>query len=475
MSIDKGIAPIDRVIAGIEPLAPRDGADQPRPVGESFVSILRGQMDELVALQDNAAQMQQALAAGQIDDLSQVVHGGAEGGPGAELRAAAAQQGCRGVPGNHADAGLALGQLAAQARRGAVRVERWGWRSPGEKAEWSNLLHKCEHSGLAWGYGSARCSLAFRALLIIGILSALVLVINAPPVQAPLYRNLETVDAAHVVEELKKQEVKYELENEGRDIIVPAEPASTTCGWSWRRMGLPQRAVGFELFDKPKLGITEQGMQIDKQRALQGELVRTLESLEPVAKASVLLNISPESSFLDVDTRSPRPASRCTRTAGRTLSEAQVQGIKLLVSRAVPRLSEDDVSVVDGNGNPLTGRRGQLALRAAAGRDADHRPAGALPLQGGAQPGRQDPHACWKALTARVMSAHRSRWRSISATSTMKARTTSRWWTTRASRSASRSTARNRPAARRRQAACPGTTSNIPGYLGIAAEREPDD
>lgn len=72
MSIDKGIAPIDRVIAGIEPLAPRV-AEQPEAGQESFVSILRGQMDELVALQDNAAQLQQALAAGQIDDLSQVV------------------------------------------------------------------------------------------------------------------------------------------------------------------------------------------------------------------------------------------------------------------------------------------------------------------------------------------------------------------------------------------------------------------
>lgn len=190
-------------------------------------------------------------------------------------------------------------------------------------------------------------------LLIIGILSALVLVINAPPVQAPLYRNLETVDAAHVVEELKKQEVKYELENEGRDIIVPASRVYDL-RLELAMQGLPQRAVGFEIFDKPKLGITEQGMQIDKQRALQGELVRTLESLQPVAKASVLLNISPESSFLGVDTRSTASIA-LHLNSGQTLGEAQVQGIKLLVSRAVPRLSEDDVSVVDGNSNPLTG------------------------------------------------------------------------------------------------------------------------
>jgi flagellar hook-basal body complex protein FliE len=73
MSIDKSISGIDRAIAGIEPVVPRAAEQQPDAGGDSFVSILRGQMDELVNLQDNAAQMQQALAAGQIDDLSQVV------------------------------------------------------------------------------------------------------------------------------------------------------------------------------------------------------------------------------------------------------------------------------------------------------------------------------------------------------------------------------------------------------------------
>jgi flagellar hook-basal body complex protein FliE len=73
MSIDKTIAPIDRMISGIEPVAARPPGPPAAEGGESFVSILRGQMDELVSLQDNAAQMQQKLAAGQIDDLSQVV------------------------------------------------------------------------------------------------------------------------------------------------------------------------------------------------------------------------------------------------------------------------------------------------------------------------------------------------------------------------------------------------------------------
>lgn len=192
------------------------------------------------------------------------------------------------------------------------------------------------------------------SLLLIGGLAALVLVINAPPTQAPLFRNLEAKDAARVVAELKKQNISFDLENEGRDIIVPASQVYDL-RLQLAAMGLPQSAVGFELFDKPKLGMTEQGMQIDKQRALQGELVRTLESLEPVEQASVLLNISPETSFLDVDTHSTASVTLHLK-GGQGLGEAQVQGIKLLVSRSVPRLSEEDVSVVDGGGNPLVAR-----------------------------------------------------------------------------------------------------------------------
>jgi flagellar hook-basal body complex protein FliE len=73
MSIDKAISPIDRVISGIDPVASQPSGAPEAETGESFVAILRGQMDQLVSLQDNAAQLQQALAAGQIDDLGQVV------------------------------------------------------------------------------------------------------------------------------------------------------------------------------------------------------------------------------------------------------------------------------------------------------------------------------------------------------------------------------------------------------------------
>ena len=89
-------------------------------------------------------------------------------------------------------------------------------------------------------------------------------------------------------------------------------------------------------------------MQIDKQRALQGELARTLEALDPVEQGEVLLNIAPG----DVVSRRGHALHGQRRAAcssrGSCSARRRCRACGMLVSRAVPRLSEDDVSVVDG-------------------------------------------------------------------------------------------------------------------------------
>ncbi len=191
------------------------------------------------------------------------------------------------------------------------------------------------------------------ALLIIGAVAAITSVVSAPPVKAPLFANLEPVDAARIVEQLKKDGIEYELTNEGRDITVPLSDVYDL-RLQMAALGLPQHNVGFELFDKRELGITESETQVKKQRAIQGALAKTLEALEPVDSASVLLSIAPESSFLSSDNHSTASVTLHLNPGAR-LSPAQVQGVQLLVARAVPRLGEDDVAVMDGAGNPLKG------------------------------------------------------------------------------------------------------------------------
>jgi flagellar M-ring protein FliF len=193
--------------------------------------------------------------------------------------------------------------------------------------------------------------LGLPVLLLIGAIAAITMVVSAPPVKAPLFANLEPVDAARIVEQLKKDGIEYELTNEGRDITVPMESVYDL-RLEMAAMGLPQHNVGFELFDKRELGITESETQVKKQRAIQGALAKTLEALEPVDSASVLLNIAPESSFLAADNHSTASVT-LHLNPGQRLSPAQVKGVQLLVARAVPRLGEDDVAVLDGGGNPL--------------------------------------------------------------------------------------------------------------------------
>lgn len=196
--------------------------------------------------------------------------------------------------------------------------------------------------------------LAVPAALIIGAVAAISLVVTAPPVKAPLFTNLDPLDAGRIVEELQTTGVEYELRNEGRDIAVPINQVYEL-RLQLASQGLPQSNVGFELFDKRELGITESETLIKLQRAMQGALARTLEALEPVESASVLLNIAPRTSFLDTDSHSSASVTLHLANS-QHLSSAQVKGVRLLVARSVPRLHEDDVAVVDGGGNPLTGQ-----------------------------------------------------------------------------------------------------------------------
>lgn len=191
------------------------------------------------------------------------------------------------------------------------------------------------------------------AVVIIGLFAALTMVISAPMAKVTLFKDMEIADASRIVTELKKQNVDYRLDDGGRAILVPADQVYDL-RLDLAGMGLPQGDIGFEIFDESKLGITEQGMRVDYQRALQGELQRTLESWEQVADARVLLNIAPQTSFLDTDARSTASVS-LTLKPGDHLNDNQVEGAKHLVSRSVSRLDPEDVTVVDSRGNPLSG------------------------------------------------------------------------------------------------------------------------
>jgi flagellar M-ring protein FliF len=164
-----------------------------------------------------------------------------------------------------------------------------------------------------------------------------------------LYRDLREADAATIVAELDRTKTDYRLSNGGQTILVPEGDVDAT-RLHVAGQDLPlQGTVGFELFNNSSIGLTEFAQRINLQRALQGELVRTITSMEGVESARVHLSLGEKSIFRGE--RQPPRASVAVRTkAGRHLDGATVAGIQRLVAGSVPDLDHASVAVLDDRG-----------------------------------------------------------------------------------------------------------------------------
>lgn len=198
--------------------------------------------------------------------------------------------------------------------------------------------------------GQKAVTIAAIAALIVGA----ILFANwkSQPTYAPLYSNMAPADAAAVVQELSDNGVKYKLEAGGTQILVPADVVYDT-RLQMSSAGLPaSSAGGYSLLDQEGITTSDFKQQVDFQRAIEGELAKTIQSLDGVTTATVHLAIPKQDVFND-GSKKPTAAVMVTTSAGMTLSHAQVQSIVFLVSSAVSELSPDDVTVADSAGKVL--------------------------------------------------------------------------------------------------------------------------
>lgn len=187
------------------------------------------------------------------------------------------------------------------------------------------------------------------AAMVVGGLIALMLWINRPQYQV-LYSGLSQQDASAVVAKLQEMKVPYQLEGGGSTITVPDEQVYDV-RLAMAGAGLPRGAgVGFEVFNEVKMGTTEFVQKINYQRALQGELARTIAGFSEVDKARVHIVMPRESLFVEEE-KKPSAGVVVDLAAGRRLSASQVAGIVHLVASAVPDLTDDRVTIVDTSGN----------------------------------------------------------------------------------------------------------------------------
>lgn len=182
---------------------------------------------------------------------------------------------------------------------------------------------------------------------------ALLMLWSSKPDYQLLYANLEPSDAGQVIARLKEQKVPYRVADNGRLIMVPAaEVHEIRMGMA--ADGLPQGGgMGFELFDQTKLGMTEFAQNVNYQRALQGELARTIQRFDEVESARVHIVMATQSLFIERE--EPASASVVLRLRpNRRLTEGQVQSIVHLLSSSVAGLAPEGVTVVDNQGKMLT-------------------------------------------------------------------------------------------------------------------------
>lgn len=169
----------------------------------------------------------------------------------------------------------------------------------------------------------------------------------------PLFTNLNTEDAGEIVKKLKEQKVPYQLSSEGKAILVPSEKVYDL-RLSLASDGLPQGGgVGFEIFDRKNFGATEFVQKLNYQRALQGELSRTISQISGVDQARVHLAI-PEKSLFKENEKAPTASVVLRMKASRTLTDSEVQGIVRLVSASIEGMDPDHVTVLDSRGKILS-------------------------------------------------------------------------------------------------------------------------
>ncbi len=192
------------------------------------------------------------------------------------------------------------------------------------------------------------------AIVALSIASFAVLIVVANKTDyKPLFANLTTEDAGEIIKKLKAQKVPYRLATDGKAILVPADKVYDL-RLTLASEGLPQGGgVGYEIFDRKNFGMTEFVQKLNYQRALQGELSRTISQLAGLESARVHLAIPEKSLFKDAE--KPPTASVVLKIKGnRTLRDSDVQGIVHLVAASVEGLDTDHVTVLDGRGKLLS-------------------------------------------------------------------------------------------------------------------------
>ena len=173
-----------------------------------------------------------------------------------------------------------------------------------------------------------------------------------------LFENISPSDSALIVDQLNKDGIKYKLANEGTILVPTSDVYKERIAVA--TLGIPKESkIGFEIFDKQEFGATDAEQRVKFQRALEGELARTIESLSSIQKATVRIAIPKESVFTERQSL-PTASIVVELKPGVNLSAKQIFGIKNLVAASVTNLSTENVKIVNQDGVALGDEDGEF-------------------------------------------------------------------------------------------------------------------
>ncbi len=201
-----------------------------------------------------------------------------------------------------------------------------------------------------------------KGLFFVGIIVILSLVAfgslifwNNQPDYQVLFSNLSQEDAGEIMTKLKEKKIPYQVSPNGSTIMVPRDQVyDIRLGMASE--GLPKGGgVGFEVFDRINLGATDFVQKLNYQRAMQGELSRTIRQIKEIEQARVHI-VTPKDSLFVEEQRKPTASVLIKTRSGMTLGNSQVEGIVHLVASAIEGLDPSNITVIDTSGKILSKR-----------------------------------------------------------------------------------------------------------------------
>lgn len=207
------------------------------------------------------------------------------------------------------------------------------------------------------------------SIVLVTVLFLIGRVIFTPKYQV-LFTNLAQSDAAAISSSLEKDKIKFKISPDGESIQVSGVSVPKL-RLDLASKGLPKGSgVGFEIFDKTNINISDFNQKINYNRALEGELARTISSLESIKSAKVHLAISKKSIFKDQESET-KASVVLNPQFGAKLSQEQVKGIQHLVASAVEGLNPEFVQITDQEGQSLVKFADKESLNQSQANDND--------------------------------------------------------------------------------------------------------